>query len=163
MSNCTNWDDAEKIFHHTFYNELRVAPEEHPVLISIPPNIPKANKEKLTQIMFETFNVPALYLCDQAALALYASGRVTGIVVLMGEGSTLITPIYYGHVLPHNICALPIGGRDLTDLLMKKLTERGYSFTTNAEREIVRDIKEKYCYVALNFEEEIENDKKKND
>jgi actin len=150
-----DWQAMEKIWHFTFYNDLRVNPSEHPILLTEPPLNPRKNREKMAEIMFETFNVPAMYVSMQAVLSLYASGRTTGLVVDSGDGVTHIVPIYEGFALTHAINRVDLGGRDITEYLRRLLRQRGYSLVSSAEREIVRDIKEKLCYVALEPEKEM--------
>jgi len=154
-----DWEDMEKIWDHTFTNELRVVPSEHNVMLTEAPMNPKVNREKMTQIMFETFGVPGLYIAIQAVLSLYSAGKFTGIVCDSGDGVTHFVPIFDGYALPHSILRVNLAGRDLTDYLVKLLSERGHHLTTSAEREIVKDIKEKLCYVALDFDQEMNESK----
>ena len=150
-----SWEDMEKIWHHTFYNELRVSPDETAgVLLTEAPRNPKANREKMVQIMFETFSVPNVYVAIQAVMSLYAAGRTTGLVVDSGDGVTHTVPVFEGFTISHGVEKMEIAGRVLTDYLQKLLLEAGESFTSSAELEIVRDIKEKLCYVAQNYEDE---------
>ena len=107
------------------------------------PGNPKVNREKTTQIMIETFNLPAFYVAVDAVMALYASGRTTGVVIDCGLGCTHTVPVHEGHALQHTVQRQDIGGRDITDILCKLQAERGYSFKTSAERESANDMKEK--------------------
>lgn len=117
-----NWDDLEKIWHHTLFSELRVSPEEHPVMLTETSLNPKPDREKITEIMFDTFNVPYLYLHVQSVLALLASGRTTGVVFDSGECISHIVPIFESYAIPHATIKIPIGGRHITDYLRKILS-----------------------------------------
>eukprot|EP01084_Bolivina_argentea_P094556 169979_1 len=147
-----NWDNMEKVLHHTFYNELRIAPEDHPILITETTLNPKLNTEKLTQIMFETFGVPAYYTAICAVLSLYAAGRTTGIVVESGYDVTNIVPVYEGYALRDKVKRMDIAGHYITDYLEHLLMKKGYhdqDMHLLMKKEIVADIKEKLGFVAL--------------
>ena len=152
-----SWEDMEKVWHHCFYNELRVDPAElKGVLVTEAPRNPKANREKMVQVLFETFNVANLYVAIQAVMSLYSAGRTTGLVTDSGDGVTHTVPVFEGFQLPHAVEKMEIAGRMLTDYLQKLLLEAGHNLTSAAEIQIVRDIKEKLCFVAQNYAEELE-------
>jgi len=160
-----NWEDMEKVWRHTFDNELRMVVGDDNeadedccgVLLTEAPMNPKDNRERMTQIMFETFNVRRFYVAIQAVLSLYASGRTTGVVVDCGDGVSHTVPIYEGYSMPHAIQRINLAGRDLTDYICKILQESKITLTTTAERESAKKIKEDLCYVSMTFAEEVDN------
>lgn len=150
-----SWEDMEKVWHHTFYNELRCAPEEaNGVVLTEAPLNPKANREKMVTIMFETFQVKNVYVALQAVMSLYAAGRTTGLVCDAGDGVTHTIPVFEGFSIPHAVEKMEIAGRVLTDYMQKLLLANGESLTSSAELEIVRDIKEKLAFVAQDYDAE---------
>ncbi|KAF9112798.1 Actin-2 [Mortierella sp. AM989] len=144
-----DWDDMEKIWQYIYSDELKTMSEEHPVLLTEAPLNPMRNREMAAQIFFETFNVPALFTSIQAVLSLYSSGRTTGVVLDSGDGVTHSVPVYEGFAIPHAIQRVDIAGRDVTEHLQLLLRKAGYHFHTTAEKEVVRIIKEKTCYLPL--------------
>lgn len=149
-----NWDNMELLWHHAFHNELKVAPEEHPVLLTESPLNLKAHREKMAQILFETFNTPAMFSSIQHELSLYSAGLITGLVLDYGDDTSYSVPIVEGCALPNRIPRMFMAGRDLTDYMIRLMGMRGYPCHTYDERQSARDIKEKFCYVALDFQEE---------
>ncbi|KAI0429728.1 actin-related protein, ARP1 class [Xylaria sp. FL1042] len=150
----TDWDDMEKIWEYVYSEGLKTMSEEHPVLLTEPPLNPRANRDTAAQILFETFNVPALYTSIQAVLSLYASGRTTGCVMDSGDGVSHAVPVYEGFAIPSSIQRIDVAGRDVTEHMQMLLRKSGYIFHTSAEKEVVRLIKESVSYVALNPKQE---------
>ncbi|XP_032510479.1 actin-related protein T2 [Phocoena sinus] len=151
----TGWDDMEKLWKHLFERELGVKASDRPVLMTERSLNPRETREKMAEVMFESFDVPAFYLSDQAVLALYASACITGLVVDSGDGVTCTVPIFEGYSLPHAITKLYVAGRDITEHLTRLLLASGRTFPCVLDKALVDDIKEKLCYVALEPEKEL--------
>ena len=147
----------EKLWHHTFFQELKIVPEEHPMILTEPALNPKQNREHTTKIMFEQFNVPCLYISMQEVCALYASGRTTGVVIDAGEGTTHAVPIFEGFAVPSTTQKMNLSGKDLTDYLRQLLREKGIVLQTPQEIEVVRNIKESLCYVVSDFDSALQD------
>jgi len=160
----TDWEGMAKVWHHTFYNELRVDPAWCQVMLTEAPMSPKTNREKVCSIMFEQLGVRGVYIQLQAALSLYASGKNTGLFLDSGDGISHTVPVFEGFIIPHAVQRIHFAGRDLTAYLAHILSERGHILLTPLELESVRIVKEQLCYVASSFEEshcETENPEKK--
>ncbi|XP_008572820.1 PREDICTED: actin-related protein T1-like [Galeopterus variegatus] len=151
----TDWDDMEKLWEHIFEWELGVKPCQQPVLMTEPSLNLLATREKIAEMMFENFNVPAFYLSNHAVVALYASACVTGLVVDSGDGVTCTVPIFEGYCLPHAVTKLCVAGKDITEHLTQLLFASGCIFSGIRNKALVDDIKKKLCYVALEPEKEL--------
>ncbi|KNC84742.1 beta-centractin [Sphaeroforma arctica JP610] len=142
-----NWTDMEKVWQSIYEDHLYVQPEEHPVLLTEAPLNPIKNRTKTLEIFFEKLNVPAMFISLQAVLSLYASGRTTGVVVDSGDGVSHVVPIYDGFAIEHAITRSDVAGRDVTRYLQQLLRKEGVGLHTSAEFQIVREIKEKMCFL----------------
>jgi len=145
-----SWQHMEALWEHVYTSKenLQATADQHPVLLTEAPLNPFTNRERTAEIFFESFRVPALYFAPQAVLSLYASGRTTGIVLDIGEGVTQAVPVYEGFALPHSISRSDVAGKDVTHQLQLLLRRSGLAFTTTAETQLVKSIKETVCYVS---------------
>ncbi|CAH0399603.1 unnamed protein product [Chilo suppressalis] len=151
-----DWDQMEKLWHHIYYKELKVPPEESSLMHTMHALMPKKDKEDMAEMMFETFTVKALYMVRTPVAVLYASGRTTGVVWENGSACSCVTPIFEGFHLGHAASCSPVTGDYLTDLLGRMMEKIGYSFKTPTYRTILESIKAKMCYVAQDYTSELE-------
>jgi actin len=149
-----DWGYFEKIIDYIFYN-LRVDPSLVNVLFATHPLFPRKDLEKLFELFLEHYQCMAFYPVIDSMLTLYAGGFQTGLVIEIGDSITRIVPIYEGYKINHAIKYLEIGGRTLTRYMEKILGETGYSADSSIRRELVRALKEKACFVSLDYKEDL--------
>lgn len=109
---------------------------------------PRRNRDQIAEIFFESIRAPALFFSPPSVLSLYASGRTTGVVLDVGEGVTHAVPVYEGFALQHSVVRSDVAGRNVTRQLQLQLRRSGLCFTTTAEADLVRAIKEETCYLT---------------
>lgn len=122
--------------------------DQHAVLLTEAPLNPRSNRDQTAELFFETFRAPALFFSPPSVLSLYASGRTTGVVLDIGEGVTHCVPVYEGHALTHSVTRSDIAGRDVTKHMQLLLRRSGLAFTTTAEADFVKKMKEESCFVS---------------
>ena len=157
INSSADLDDMKKIWDYTFYDQLRVDPAEHPVLMNDNLRMSKHTREVIIQTMFEKYSVPSFYMSQSTTLALYASGRSTGTVVDIGDSLTEIG-CHYEHTLLWPATYMPLGGRDIANYMMKIFRHLGGRFDRWSDQEMVREAKEEWGYIALDFDEEMKKD-----
>jgi len=149
-----DWVGMKHLWDYTFFEKLKIDPQNHKILLTEPPMNPKGNQKNMLQNMFETYGFQGAKVNIQAMLVLYAQGLLTGVVVDSGDGVTHIVPVWEGICPPTLIKRLNVAGRHITKYLIKLLQVRGYAFNRSADFETVRQIKEKLCYVGYDLEVE---------
>ncbi|KNC47042.1 actin-like protein 3 [Thecamonas trahens ATCC 50062] len=158
-----NWDHMERFWEQCFFKYLRAEPEDHHVLLTEPPLNPPENREYTAEIMFETFNVPGLYIAVQAVLALAASWTssavtertLTGTVIDSGDGVTHVIPVAEGYVIGSAIKHIPMAGRDITSFIQQLLREReGSAIPPSESLEVAKRVKEMFSYVCSDVAKE---------
>jgi len=149
-----NWDEMENFLLYVYYRELRVPPEDFNTLITDAPGNTQSNREKFVELVFETIKSVSFFMTITATPALYASGRTSGMVLDSGHGVTSAVPIIDGVPLTNSINRVNLGGYELTEFLVRQLKYRGHNFETSAEKDVIRRLKEKFCYCSLTFDED---------
>lgn len=144
-----NWTAMERVWRELFFDHLRLIPSDNAscVLLADTPLNPDLNRSKTVQVMFESFNAPATFIAPQPVLAVYASGRTTGLVLHSGEGATVSMPIHEGFAVPECVRRVDNAGADVAEQLQAALVQAGHELAGPGGLELVRRIKEKLCYL----------------
>ncbi|XP_014814702.1 PREDICTED: actin-like protein 7B [Calidris pugnax] len=144
-----DWNCVQDTLEYIFQTEMKIQPEDHAVLVSVPPVWSITDKERYAEMMFEGFHVPAFHMAYQSCLSMYSYGKTSALVVESGHGASHVVPVYEGYTIRGFTKSVDYAGLDITHYLMKLLNESGNVFTEH-QLNIVQDLKEKCCYASLN-------------
>ena len=157
-----NDDDMALLWDYVLTQKLGLVKndlKERKLLLTEAPENPTANKIKMAQILFEKIGIGFFNIEPQAKMTLYCEGEETGVVLDSGDGVTHVIPVFANYLLHHQIKRLDIAGRHITDYLIRLFQIKGYAFNSTADFEIVRELKEKYCFVSCDIESDRKLDK----
>lgn len=153
-----NFDEMEDIYDYIFRSQMRVDPSENAIIMTEILNNTKRNREKLTQIMFEKFNIPSFYLDNQCFFSLVHEGKSTGIAINCGYGKTRIAPFHSSCLVNDYASTLDIGGKTIDNYLTQLLSERGHRFENSFQfDENIEKIKKTECFIAEDYQRELSN------
>ncbi|KAG0679854.1 hypothetical protein C6P40_002970 [Pichia californica] len=149
-----DWNSLELIWQQVLLHDLidnntnnEISLKEHTMLITEHPFSERRQREKIGELLFETFGLGAINIAIPSVLSLYSTGRTTGVSIDIGDGVCCVAPIFEGFTLPGSIKRINIGGRDITKQLQIELMKDGYSFNSSSEFEIVRNMKERLGFI----------------
>ena len=149
------WEDFELYLDNLFTNELKIKPEEYGIFMTEPPLTLKSSRERLTEILFEKFNAPFIFITNGAVLSSYGAFKYSGFVLDCGFDSSTIVPVNNGYPYSSCIQTIDVGGKDVSEFLLKLLVKKGYD--EKKIKKYITNIKKKYCYI------ENENNKNNNE
>ncbi|NXN11011.1 ACL7A protein, partial [Indicator maculatus] len=149
-----DWNCVQGTLEHIFQREMKIQPEDHAALVSVPLSCPFVYKSRYAEMLLEGFHMPALHVAYQPHLSMFSYGRTSALVVESGHATSQVVPIYEGYVLNGITKSVAYGGLDITCFLRKLLNESG-TVLTGQQLDIVQDIKEKCCYTSLDFTEDL--------
>ena len=136
----------EKLWTNIF-DQLSLEPKNVNVLMTDSPFASKEDRTQMAQIMFDKLQVKSLAVMNTAALSMYSSGRVSGLIAEVGEGISYTVPVFQGYALPHAQIKLDLAGKDVTEKLIEQLTAEGIA-NCKEDHEHIRSLKEQMCSVS---------------
>ena len=156
-----DWDKFETLMHYLLYSQIEVVPEDISVLITETPLSSKKNRAKISELLFEKFNVQRCHIANSSMLGLFSYGKSSGIVVDSGYNITSTVPVYEGFPLVYASQKINLGGEDISNKLFDVVKDKvDKTYKTIKGKLLAEDIKDKLCFISMNINQEEKVDKK---